>query len=495
MNKSLLIFDKSTFINIKYLYHVVERYKYTNISLVIVATLLCWMTYFSQETVFLRETGFIVNSTEPAKNSMLALSLSGSSKEVGISDLRSMINAWNFKDELIKRLRKTNSFSDLIFFDSHKNRLAVKSLIASCQEERECVDQKLTKVIDQSYKIIKKPSGAGYALLTHSYDEESARVLEKEVIRLVEEFRLQALSKNISNKVDGLEKMLKEKQGDLGLYNVTSIQEKIRIADGEISDLEKAIEELQLIHNREKAKLFAANLKYKQLMKKENIALETSDRDKTEKLRALESRVRSLNENIDLLRMNNENLENDGIIKKLRAQVRAYREDIKRLGPVKSGVSTFESAQKNKNEILPELVIEMKVLEENEKKLSMELKNLSEKRNNLLKTKNELGVKLENLGPEIEVLNIIKKQYSKNVVQSSTLRSDLEFAPIRPESSILQTHSLRKMILLNIFFASFLVSFVSLFRCLFDQRIYTSEELSAMCPGLKVLGHSSRLSL
>jgi len=495
MIKWSLLVDKNTFLNLPYFISLIKRYKWGNLLLILLVTSMLWTRYINQDTVYLRELSFVAAENDAPKKQDLDLFLGSSTKKVSLSDIRGMAKSWEFIDKLTSKMMSHPLFSELIFMGSGPKRLKAQKIIDQCQNNIECVHNKLLKILPMHYKIVKNTTTPGFTLRVHAFEEQTSRVLEKGISKLLIKKRYENLSKNTFVKTRFLKEMIKEKKEKLGTSNVDKLKGEIKLISSSLFDAEKSTREVQFMRNKEKAKLFEIELKLKYLEKDENIKVRSKDRVKLEKLRKLERNIIKLNENIELLRLNNDSGENNVIIHTLLRKVTSVKREMNSLGIIKKGINTFEIAQKNRNEVVPRLTIEKNVAQENVKKLENEIDVLTRTRDELLSAKNKLIIELEEIKPEIEILVQIQKQYSANIVLNSTIISDFEFEDFRPESKFLKTHSLKKTLLLNFGISTFLILLFTLFRFLIDPRVFTKKEIEVVCTGLTVLGESPKIAV
>lgn len=492
MSKWTLLLDKNTFVNFQYLKSLVLRYQFINLFFVSLLTFAIWFQYTKQHEIYLRELAFISNKSSSPKIKVNPFENQNSNK-LNINELRGITESWEFINLLVDKVTAHSSFSEFVFTSEFGQKLTSKELAAECSNSLECSKSALAKILPEQFKIVKNVGIPGFTLRVHGFEEGTIRILENMISELLLRSRYEQLSKGSNSKKVVLEQMIKERQDKIGISNVDEVNEQIKIKTSEVKDIEKSIREVQFMRNKEKARLFEVDLKLKYLVN--NAKVRSTDRAKLAKVRKLEKTIIKLTENIELLKLNNSTGENDEVIRKLIKSRKQAKLETKKLGVLNKSVNTYANAQKNRNEIVPNLIVQSNVIKENVRKLASEMSNLSKDRETLLKTKSKLKTKLDQIEPEIEILNQIKRQYSENVIKQSSLKSDIEFESIRPETTVLKQHSIKKMIFLNFVFSAFIILFVTLFRFFMDKSVYTKKEIETLCHGLDVLGESSKVVL
>lgn len=496
IRKMKLLLDEKYIINTANLFSLIKRYWINSAVFIGICCSYLAYVYLTQNQIFLRKTAFIGQSSTPVDPAIPGFFTGGSTNSSGVSlnSLRGIIDSWEFKANLAQKMVSDSDFTTLKF--------KVKNLILSgedlnkeCAGSTTCVFEKIESFLNNNIKIVKNSMTPGFTLRIHGIDEFTVKKVEVYTVELLNLNRVTDLSREVIKRAEMLNQMIDKKNNDFGDVEFDDLKEQLEINENHLNDIDKSIKEVQFMRNKEKGKLFEIGLKLKYFQDKGKQNGNEGDSVDLEKRTKLEKNLLKLQKNQEILKVNNDNNDNDVFIAQLGKKIEIIKRELKKYGGLKDHTQTFDNLQKNKNEIIPQLTIEKSVLMANVKKLEKELVELDVKRSIIVKNINQFKNKINEINPDYQLILDLKKQYNQTLIKSSTIVTDLQFENFRPQSEILKPHSLRKITVFTILTLIFIPLLVSLFRYIFERNIYTKEELENEFPDIEILGHSTKIAV
>lgn len=494
MNKIGLLFNKNTLINFSYFGLLIKRYKFSVLFVIAIFISSLAYIYINQSKIYLRTISFIgIESSNQSQNNMMNFLGTGNSEKLSLPTLRGILDSWGFQAALAEKVYQDSHFNAFMFSINNK-KVTGKQVMHNCIEVSECITNEVIKGIEKNIKIVKNSNTPGFTLRVHGPDEFTVKKIEKYVTSELLNFRKNQIGFEAKKRLEMLDQIIKKKSDKFGDIEFDNLKENLKIGEGHLNDLDKSIKEVQFMRNKEKAKLFEIDLKLQFYAKGKGKADSQGDSLKLEKRTKLEKELLKLQKNSEILSLNNQKGENEFVLKELKREIASIEKKLKQF-QLKSDIQTFKKLQKNKNEIIPELTIERKVLKANVKKLDAELKDLDKRRSSIVKNINQLKKEINKINPDNELITQLRAEYNNTLMKVSTISPDLEFEDFSPHTKVLEEHSVKKMIFL-VFFGVIFISFsISLFRFLFDEKLYSQTEILSEFEDLKILGESAKITL
>lgn len=494
--KFALIYNKNTFIDLEFFSKLAWRYKFTAVLIPISLLGALSFLYLNQDMIYKKEVRFsAVKNVDEKKQASPVGGLSGlvgaeaPNASLNLSEIKNLTSSWEFYQKMAKKIINYPTFSTLKLKDNSGKVLPTNQMLKECNGQAACILEKISESVPKHFILKNNRESESVSIVVHGYEENFVNDFEMWIVTEIQGNRQEEVKQLLKEKVRGLDKIIADKSSaESNSENLKALGEESTIKE-KINDYNEQIKDLQNILNEKQAELFQLDLRIDRLRKEKRVSLTDNDRINFEQKKKLESEIKDLRKNIQLLSADAYKFDetNKTIIKELRSELSIKESELKTIGSVNELVESKDDFAKKKNDSLPELLITSDVLKENVLKISSELSKLQEERADLIDYKNKLKEKIDVY--KVNNREILDLRNERNGYQLRLLdvKSDLKFEAFNPYVEELDSHSLKKIVLLWIVLSFFLTVFYLMLRFFFDDKIYSEYELKSIFPGLKVI--------
>lgn len=467
MRKLGLLLHDTTIINFEKFFSLMKRYR----ALVFIFPIVAALAYFylgrMNNKIYFQSSLLTIKSKAP-KLPGLDASLFEEQSNSPLMEFKSDISTWNFKSLLSEKMLAYDDFDQLNFSDSSaQHKLTGLELREMCEDERNCLIEKLNFYLAFLYKIKESALNGKGNLEVYTLDEMTTYHLRQAVESAIIDYRLQSLksasqkeretleeiveSKKQSLFKNGQEEAWKLKEMELKLQDITA---KIAKSEGEIGRLKNDLTRLDYDTTATVT---------------ESVELSESQ---VREFNLLKDELEGISRNIAQLNLSGALSELDlAILGKLKAQYSQKKRELGRFGINSSGGKIIESndrTQYNRKKTLILSNIEAKTAEVAELRLE---------RQAMVQDLSRLSDKARIDSVSYEYVQSLEKRLIELKLAEATVEADVVIDSTDPSIQVL--YRMRRSLIVGFSLAlglSFWMIAVVI-RFFIDSRIYSDDEI------------------
>ncbi len=486
-------FDSRYFLDLDHIFKLIGRYK--KMVFITSGLVLGYFTYLFayQPNVYLKVSKFRFREVETEKTSDLGNAFMKGLSPIELSEensdldrLKALIYSWEFKDAFIKRV-----LNNEINFDFKIGRgeiLTLSEIRDDCQMEQECFIKDLSDVLVSMYNVKKNIGSDDYSLIVSGSHRKTVEflngIIKEEILAVLKKDEIDYLDL----KINMVKEMINDKEVIVQENDLEELTSRMASLESKHFDIKQRIADLQLIYNKELAKKNEYDLQIKYLTDEVYGKNSSKQRLKYENVNRLERMISQYQENILLLKQNNDRVTNKKTIRLLQAEIRKIQKQIKSYGKISRETSSYETYHKSKSEVLPDLKVKLDVVKETLQRTEEEITTLQLEREQVLKEENEIKHKIKLVEPIKIAIVELQKRLEFFEFQRNTVIPNVAFYKEVPFIEKLKSHSLKKTVFLALVCLFLVILSGLVIRYLFDDKIYRYDDYVALHGDLEPLG-------
>lgn len=496
MKKLDLLLSNIYLINFKMIFKLIRRYYYIAFITPVIVSAIAYYQYSNQKTVYISDVKFKTESEAFSAAENTILNMKGiQNAGLNLDEIKSLIFGWEFLNLVATDLSKDPHYKSYNYNQiSQKTSYSNSYFFKNClNNATKCHQSVLATLIPDFISIDKVSSNNLYKLKITSYDPKLSKSLLQIVVRTLLNERKVFINRSYQAQIDIMEKIIIEKNFDLKNKGLIGFHKRI-------DELKKTVHSLRNRRDVIKQKSFETQMEFKNIVSKyqyakktNKVAISSTKRKDYEKYQRLKDEAIRIRSDIRNLTEVGDSSDVDNQI------VRALRVE---LSNIEMQISTFESKvqdiasnddfynkqQKDKNFLKLEMNIQKKKLEEMNTELDSLNADLSMYNKELLSLEGQESEynSLKKYINEIEPKLISLRALSANQV------SDIIFENINPLTHYHRPLKLSKVIIFSILLSLILIFSLVVSRFLFDDRIFTTNELQTVFSSIQILGEAPK---
>lgn len=494
MKRINIIFHELTLLNFPLLGSLFKRYWIISLLTPLFYFSLSYFLYSSQRYIYKQSAGFKVVGEESSNPNDL-MTLLGKEKEVlTIVEIRQIAYNWRFYKKLAEKLYSLPDFSELNFnrLNSRKN-ISHRDLFSACRGDKECITDKITRIVWMFYEIESTPASHTYVLHVSTLDRKTTSHVLKNVVALINEERMMHLKVYTDQKIERAKDLLEKKKNELNEKGVLEIVREIGKVEPELMAIQKKSDEFQrnMMIERQNIATYKTMVETTEAYAPNNINTYTDGKTNYKIGMKLEKEIFLLKSNIKILE-GNKNISKDDMdyLAILKSELKLKEKKYSKINSGYRSVAAQQKFEESQKESLSGLKFKLKVSEEKLKKLSDEYTGIEEDRSKVLAKLAKLNDLKARYEPDVKYLGVIKSKLTSLELLGETITSDLLFDDINPKQAVFKRSSKSKVFGLGVVLSIITTIFLLLFKYVLDDVIYTEEELKEFFKEIEIIGRT-----
>jgi len=489
LKKIEALLDETTVINFKLLWKLGFRYKSHVACTAVLFLLNILLFYFSQPKIFTSNIPVKTIIKHNVSTDLSSLVPVNEPEVINLAELNVSMSSHSFLKNYSELLQGDPAFSQLVLGAPSGSGVRVKDLLKKCAGNKDCLTLETIPYLRNSFVIEQGVSENRFSLSVHAFDLQTLQVAKKQLVAAIEKFRLETHQYQISKELSSVEKLIVENQNLLASTKGIELLDSNEKNESKIAEVKDRMRTLQAQINTSQTGLTENEARSHQNQK----AL--SGDAKGDRLIASESL--SVNKRINDLRLNiaalsvlsveNMSEKDRDIVRKLNLELSFLEKKRKEQGLDEHDErdELFIQDQHSKEKSIE---FDLAVSQKKIAVLGKEFISLREELEQLMKTKVMNESLVNKAKHELEFIKNLESKRLSLKLLSSTITGDLLFeetaAPVRE----FHVMSFVKVALYSIFLSGFILFFSIVIRFLFDDQIYSEEDLQLYFSHLDFIG-------
>jgi len=482
-----------TILNFPLIGKLLRRYYLISITIPAIALGVSVYFYSIQNVLYETNVGFSDASTKNLSPTNTIADLVGENQIIiAEEDVLAMRNDWAFNQKLAKKIYKLPDLYSMDFNSVNtRNKISTNVLLEKCQHDEECTIRTLLGPLPGLYNIIAEATPGRYRLLVVTLEEKTAKIILREVAKLIEEDRVSYLKNVVEKKIEATEKLIKQQNVDIDADNMMNLSNRQVNLKNQIEEIKNGMRNLSQSIANNKLQFNTLELELAQFNKSKSIGAADSKRVNYEKYVKLNQEVLDLRTNISLLTQNTAMSEYEKkVVIELEARLQGKLSEIEKLGDVSrsvSGIDKFNETQDSKSNYTQK---DYNVLREKIKKEQAEYDKTKEDLDKFQVEYAEVSRKLDDMKPNTGYLDLLEKKLISLKLLASTISTDLVVDNIGNNVKIHKNAALSKYLVFATISSVFFIFLLTVIRYLFDQKIYSEDDVKVFFEDLEVIGNT-----
>jgi len=482
-----------TILNFPLIGKLLRRYYLISITIPVMAIGVSVYFYSIQNVLYETNVGFSDASTKNLSPTNTIADLVGENQIIiAEEDVLAMRNDWVFNQKLAKKIYKLPDLYSLDFNGvGTRNKISTNILLEKCQHDEECSVRTLLGSLPSLYNIVAEATPGRYRLIVVTLEEKTSKIILREVAKLIEEDRVVYLKNIVDKKIEATEKLIKQQNVDIDADNMMNLSNRQVNLKNQIEEIKNGMRNLSQSIANNKLQFNTLELELAQFNKSKSIGAADSKRVNYEKYVKLNQEVLDLRTNLSLLTQNTAMSEYEKkVVVELEARLQTKLSELEKLGDVSrsvSGIDKFNETQDSKSNYTQK---DYNVLREKIKKEQAEYDKTKEELDKLQVEHAEVSRKLDDMKPNTGYLDLLEKKLISLKLLSSTITTDLVVDNIGNNIKIHKNASLSKYLVFATISSIFFIFLLTVIRYLFDQKIYSEDDVKVFFEDLEVIGNT-----
>lgn len=480
----------TTILNFPFILNLAWRYKKVTTSVALGFAAFLLILFYFQKNVYWSSVRFHdMNASTSVANALAQQFVPDFGTNKG-SEILGLKSSFAFTEKVSDNLIAHKDFDrlrfDLNFFGNEK--LVGKVLRTECNEDVQCLRQRLIKLMPEFYNIVDVDKNKqNYILEVKSLDHFTVETFVRILAQSITDSRVDLLQQNYLNEETRIAGLLSkavfeiDNADALGKIQILNgFDEKLKSIETQMDHLGKVLVE----KNSTLAGLESRVMKTNLLMNKTVDINEMNDLKKQKELR---ERVEKLTNDINALEIYSFqlNTHDKGILARLKEELGKSVSELKQFGGYR-GVSNFDHFLKDNEMKMENNELEMKVVASQYDKTKEQFESLLLEKQKLQSEKLRLEEEYKMAKPSMDFIKGLETQLSQLKLLKQTVISNLRFDHF---SESIETKRMSKLILVAYYFIGLFIMIVSLLSLsyLFDDNIYDEMDIEYLMKDVPVL--------
>lgn len=473
-----------------------RRYSYFTIILPVLVFIYAYYNYSTQHNIYQRSVAFKYNTGDVDSPTSAIATLIG--EKTGVmteAQIIGVLTSLDFQKMFADRISIHPELYHLNLSSVKAKKISdMRSYLASCQEDVQCVNVRLRGLLVSKLSI--RPDSSienRFSLIVTTLDEKTTNVLLKVASSLVVEARIASMRKQISDQLSVSKVLRDEKMKELITNEYDSLLSRKNKVSFDLKTIVSKINSMYRDYTRTKNSLSLIETRFVETKKAAKGNVSNKSKEDFVKRKKIEDKIKNIQSDIWAVEKSMAGVTNQdkSIVEQLRVDLAAAKSSLKNMGSNGRRHVASDSDYLNKKTNESNFVeFDYNVMKKQFKSLDKDYKELNRQKDIYNTELSAVSVKLAKLEPTKEYLKLISNKLMQLTVLESTVISDLVFEKEFGALRTFKNTTKSKILIFSLVFAISLVLFSIIIRYLFDDRIFDRIELEKSFEDLSIIGNT-----
>lgn len=403
-----------------------------------------------------------------------------------------MITSYSFIKMLAAEIVKEPQFHKMNFSSIiARKKISGFEILSNCKASLECATDAITNYLGPLYSLEQGLTDDRYKLTVNTLDEMTSFQISKALVRVIEKKRIEVRQYLINKEISSVTKLIAESRDLLEKQDSFSLIEEEEKTSQKILELKERLKIYQSSLSVEVENMSSLEAKIVENRRVLNKSKQIGGFSKT-KSRLMQQKIADLRSNIvafSSIPEENRSKADSLILEQLKDELSSLEHRSPAEGSLKNQEieEAFGDSQRGKEN---DFKFDYLVSKNKVASLQADYEKFQQELSELQKNKVSREAVIEKFKSELEFIkNLEAKQLSLKLM-SSTMTSDLQFEDSGKNIEELRKLSLLKTFSFALFISLFLVILSLVLRYLFDDTIYTQDDILPYLQGLDFIGEA-----
>jgi hypothetical protein len=492
MKKLKVLLSESTIVNFSFLTELFKRYPLVGVFTPLITFGLSIFFYFGQNDIYRVSLSFKNVSDESLTPTLAIASLFGEKTNSMLpSEIQGLHRSVNFNQELASKVFNHPRFKDLnLNVVNAKDHYEHKEIFKKCKDDS-CYVETLRSLLPNFWHVSEDETvDRRFFVNVMTLDYFTTDTLVQIIKDQIAEYRKKTIQHYIVEQRKVSEELIEQKKKELGGTGIFESQKEFELVDTQLVEVKNQLSILRQEYYSKKSLLEKSELKIQEITK---YKANTYEITKSKKINDLEKKIFDLRRNVNEIELSGKDISGAEleILTSLKAELLTKEAEYKVLNPGRSLAQTMGQTETFRTD--GDKDIEgYQVLKEQFATLEKDFNEQQVKLTNLEEKKASFKSDIEKNKSTLEYMKLLENKLIQLKLLESTVVSDLLFDKFTSGVSVFKRTTLPFVILFAFVLSSFLSLVVLVGLYLYDDRVFSADEISHRFNNLPILGSTPK---
>lgn len=496
MQKAVILFDEKTIINLPFIFSLLKRYKL--LLALLPVGIFCTVFYYktTQHPIYGLDVSFSTNLRSQAggeQTNPMAFFYGSANTYLSRNDILAIVNSYDFLDIYARKVFAHADFERLNFNSIYvKKEKPSSELFKECSSD-DCRLQFLKELLPGFYNIDTGIADFRYILKVNTLDSLTTQVLTELIIVSIIEYRTHILKKDAQGQISSFLSLMENGRKEIKEKGGQNILEQKENVESRIIEYKDLLKSNTTNLSAEKRNIDSLEIQLSQNVELLNNHYDPKERKVYDNYKNIQQRLSLISATTGgLLSKTDDQLttEDRNILLQLQDEERTLRSEMVKLGSFRKYIIGYEGLSSGKENAYAGTEFEHKVALRRYQKLKAEGIHLQSELEKYVQEKINIDQVILKVGPELASIRQLEEKIVGLRLLLSTIVSDVSFEKYEKQPNKFSRTELVQIILFSCIYNFMIFFILNIAFFLFDDRIYSENELKSYFKEYEVIGHS-----